>query len=104
MVMVYRLDRLGRSVQHLSNLLTHFNDTGIHFCSLSEGINTTTPGGRLIYHVISAIAEFERERSSSNARFQAWKLPESAANALEGREAFHQSKSPMRAQFSTTAA
>lgn len=61
MVMVYRLDRLGRSVQHLSNLLTHFNDTGIHFCSLSEGINTATPGGRLIYHVISAIAEFERE-------------------------------------------
>lgn len=39
-----KLDRLGRSVQHLSDLLVRFGNDGIHFCSLAEGINTTTPG------------------------------------------------------------
>lgn len=60
-VIVWKLDRLGRSVDHLSSLLTHFKENGIHFCSISEGINTTTPGGKLIYHIISAVAEFQRD-------------------------------------------
>lgn len=60
-VIVYKLDRLGRSVLHLSDLLVRFHAEGIHFCSLSEGINTATPGGKLVYHVFSAFAEFQRD-------------------------------------------
>lgn len=59
-LVVYRLDRLGRSVQHLSDLLVWLDHSGIPFCALSEGINTNTYGGKLIYHVFAAIAEFER--------------------------------------------
>lgn len=46
-IVVYKLDRLGRSVSHLAELLKRFEREGIHFCALSEGINTTTSGGRL---------------------------------------------------------
>ncbi|MBU1211055.1 MAG: recombinase family protein [Alphaproteobacteria bacterium] len=60
-LVVLKLDRLGRSVQHLSDLLVRFQREGIHFCSLAEGINTTTPGGKLIYHVFAAVAEFQRD-------------------------------------------
>lgn len=59
-LVVYKLDRLGRSVQHLSDLLVWLDNEGIQFCALSEGINTNTYGGKLIYHVFAAIAEFER--------------------------------------------
>lgn len=58
---VFKLDRLGRSVLHLADLLTRFHAEDVHFCSLSEGINTTTPGGKLVYHVFSAVAEFQRD-------------------------------------------
>lgn len=60
-LVVLKLDRLGRSVQHLSDLLVRFRHEGIHFCSLSEGINTTTPGGKLVYHLFAAFAEFNRD-------------------------------------------
>lgn len=60
-LVVLKLDRLGRSVQHLSDLLVRFGNEGIHFCSLAEGINTTTPGGKMIYHVFAAFAEFQRD-------------------------------------------
>lgn len=58
---VLKLDRLGRSVLHLADLLTRFRREDVNFCSLSEGINTTTPGGKLVYHVFSAVAEFQRD-------------------------------------------
>lgn len=60
-LVVFKLDRLGRSVLHLADLLTRFEREGIHFCSLAEGINTTTPGGKLVYHLFSAFAEFQRD-------------------------------------------
>ncbi len=60
-VVVLRLDRLGRSVLHLADLLVRFQKDGVHFCSLSEGINTTTPGGKLTFHLFSAVAEFQRD-------------------------------------------
>ncbi|MGH1351805.1 MAG: recombinase family protein [Methyloligellaceae bacterium] len=60
-VVVFKLDRLGRSVLHLSDLLVRFRNDGIHFCSLCEVINTTTPGGKLVYHLFSAFAEFQRD-------------------------------------------
>lgn len=61
MVVVYSLDRLGRSVLHLADLLVRFREDGVHFQALNEGINTATPGGKLVYHVFSAVAEFQRE-------------------------------------------
>lgn len=60
-VVVFKLDRLGRSVLHLADLLVKFRNDDIHFCSLCEGINTTTPGGKLVYHLFSAFAEFQRD-------------------------------------------
>lgn len=57
---VWRLDRLGRSLKHLIETLTEFEVRGVGFLSLSESIDTTTPGGRLIFHVFGALAEFER--------------------------------------------
>ena len=63
---VFKLCRLGRSVLHLADLLTRFEREGIHFCSISEGINTTTSGGKLIYHIFSAIAEFHRDLIREN--------------------------------------
>lgn len=60
-VVVFKLDRLGRSVLHLADLLVRFQRDDIHFCSLSEGINTATPGGKLVYHLFSAFAEFQRD-------------------------------------------
>lgn len=60
-VIIWRLDRLGRSVQHLSDLLVYFRTHDIGLVSLSEGIDTTTPGGKLIYHVFAAFAEFQRD-------------------------------------------
>ena len=65
-LIVYKLDRLGRSVLHLADLLTRMDAQGIHFCSLSEGINTTTPGGRLVFHVFAAVAEFVRDMIREN--------------------------------------
>ena len=58
---VFKLDRLGRSVLHLADLLTRFRKEGIHFCSMSEGINTTTPSGKMVYHILAAVAEFQRD-------------------------------------------
>jgi DNA invertase Pin-like site-specific DNA recombinase len=60
-VVVYKLDRLGRSVHHLSKLLIRFQINAIHLCSLSEGLNTTTPGGKCMFHMYSAFAEFQRD-------------------------------------------
>ncbi|QPH54750.1 recombinase family protein [Pontivivens ytuae] len=67
-VVVFKLDRLGRSVLHLADLLVRFEREGIHFCSLSEGINTATPGGKLVYHLFSAFAEFQRDIIAENTQ------------------------------------
>ena len=60
-LVVFKLDRLGRSVLHLADLITRLHKTGIRFRSISEGIDTTTPGGMLNYHVFAAVAEFQRD-------------------------------------------
>ena len=65
-VIVWRLDRLGRSVSHLAHLLNQFDQQGIHFCSVIEGINTATAGGKLVFHIFSAIAEFNRNLIAEN--------------------------------------
>jgi DNA invertase Pin-like site-specific DNA recombinase len=57
---VWRLDRLGRSLPHLIATLTSLEEQGIGFKSLTENIDTTTSGGKLIFHIFGALAEFER--------------------------------------------
>jgi len=60
-VLVYRYDRFARSLRHLVNALAEFNALGIHFVSLHEGVDTSTPNGRLVFGIFASIAEFERE-------------------------------------------
>jgi DNA invertase Pin-like site-specific DNA recombinase len=57
---VWRLDRLGRSLPHLIATMTALEERGIGFKSLTENIDTTTSGGKLIFHIFGALAEFER--------------------------------------------
>ncbi len=59
-IVVWRLDRLGRSLKELITMVTEFREKGIHFQSLTENIDTSTPTGMLIFHVFGALAEFER--------------------------------------------
>ena len=60
-IVVWRLDRLGRSLRHLIETITRLADRQIGFKSLTEQIDTTTSGGKLIFHVFGALAEFERD-------------------------------------------
>ena len=66
---VWKLDRAGRSLKHLIELLTYLDQQEIGFSSLTEQIDTTTPGGKLIFHLMGALAEFERDliRERTNA-------------------------------------
>jgi DNA invertase Pin-like site-specific DNA recombinase len=60
-VVVWRLDRLGRSLRHLLEAVTALESRGVAFVSLTESIDTSTPGGRLVFHLFGALAEFERD-------------------------------------------
>jgi DNA invertase Pin-like site-specific DNA recombinase len=60
-LVVWRLDRLGRSLKYLIEIMTALNERRIGFKSLTEQIDTTTSGGKLIFHVFGALAEFERD-------------------------------------------
>jgi DNA invertase Pin-like site-specific DNA recombinase len=59
-LVVWRLDRLGRSLPHLIATMTDLEERGIGFKSLTENIDATTSGGKLIFHIFGALAEFER--------------------------------------------
>ena len=60
-MVVYRYDRFARSLRQLVNALEEFRSLGIDFVILHEGIDTSTPNGRLIFGIFGSIAEFERE-------------------------------------------
>ena len=59
-IIIYRLDRLGRSIHHLIELMTLFEKKGVSLVSLSENINTTTATGKLVFNLFASIADFER--------------------------------------------
>lgn len=67
-VLVYRYDRFARSLRQLVNALEEFRALGIDFISLHEGVDTSTPNGRLVFGIFSTIAEFERELLRSRVR------------------------------------
>ena len=60
-LIVWKLDRLGRSLKHLVEITQSLSDLKIGFHSLQENIDTTTTGGKLFFHIFSALAEFERD-------------------------------------------
>ncbi|HMB07613.1 MAG TPA: recombinase family protein [Isosphaeraceae bacterium] len=60
-LVVWKLDRLGRSLRHLVETLAALRGRGIGFRSLQESLDTTTSGGKLVFHVFAALAEFERD-------------------------------------------
>ncbi|MCP3668895.1 MAG: recombinase family protein [Gammaproteobacteria bacterium] len=60
-LVVWKLDRLGRSIQHLIQTIQTLDEQGVGFKSLQENMDTATSGGKLIFHIFSALAEFERD-------------------------------------------
>ena len=67
-VLVWAFDRFARSTSHLSTTLEEFQALGVDFVSYSQQIDTTTPAGKLTFHVLAAIAEFEREMIRERVR------------------------------------
>ena len=67
-LVVWRLDRLGRSLPHLIEVITGLREAGIGFHSLQEQIDTTSAGGRFYFHMLGALAEFERELISERTK------------------------------------
>lgn len=59
-LVVYKLDRLGRTMHQLANLLQEFNEKGINFVSIKDGIDTSTTMGQFLFHIFGAVAEMER--------------------------------------------
>ena len=72
-LVVWKLDRLGRSIQHLIESINVLKEKGVGFRSLQEAIDTQTSGGKLVFHIFSALAEFERDliRERTNAGLEA---------------------------------
>lgn len=72
-LVVWKLDRLGRSLPHLVETVRELAENGIGFKSLQENIDTTTSGGKLIFHIFASLAEFERDliRERTNAGLSA---------------------------------
>jgi len=67
-IVVWRLDRLGRSLKDLIGLVEEFRAAGIEFVTLTEGLDTTTPGGVFVFHVIAALAQFESDLTRERTR------------------------------------
>src|ERR671932_416161 len=82
-LVVWRLDRLGRSLTHLITTITALQERQIGFMSITENIDTTTSGGKLVFHIFGALAEFERD--IIRERTQAGLLAARARGRLGGR-------------------
>jgi DNA invertase Pin-like site-specific DNA recombinase len=67
-LIVWKLDRLGRSLRHLIDTVNRLQSKGVEFVSLQENVDTNTSGGKLVFHVFGALAEFEREMIRERTR------------------------------------
>lgn len=67
-LVVWKLDRLGRSLKHLIEIINRLMDNGMYFKSLQEKIDTTSTSGKLIFHIFATLAEFEREIISERTK------------------------------------
>ncbi len=67
-VLVWKFDRFARSLKHLIESLHEFSALGIDFISLTEGVDTTTPAGQLLFHIVGAVAQFERDLIAERVR------------------------------------
>ena len=67
-VLVWKFDRFARSVKHLVDSLEEFRALGIDFISYTEGIDTTTPSGELLFHIMGAVGQFERDLIAERVR------------------------------------
>jgi DNA invertase Pin-like site-specific DNA recombinase len=88
-LVVWKLDRLGRSLAHLIDTVSDLERRGIGLRSLTEAIDTTTPGGRLIFHVFGALGQFERDLIRERTRAGL------AAAAARGRKGGRKRWSPL---------
>jgi DNA invertase Pin-like site-specific DNA recombinase len=98
----WRLDRLGRNLKHLVGLLDDLEVLGVAFVSLAEGIDATTPAGRLQMHILGAIAEFERARIAE--RVKAGLARARAQGKRLGRPRVHRPPTPLPPGLSVRAA
>ncbi len=67
-VLVWKFDRFARSLKHLIESLDEFSAIGIDFISYTEGVDTTTPAGQLLFHIVGAVAQFERDLIAERVR------------------------------------
>ena len=84
-LLVWRIDRLGRSNTDLIKLVSDLSDRGIQFRSLTEAIDTATPGGELVFHIFAALAQMERRLLSERTRaglLALLSVPESLAGGV----------------------
>ncbi len=112
-LVTWRLDRLGRSLPHLIGLVAELQTKGSEFQSLTEAIDTTSAGGKLVFHIMGALAEFERSLivERTNAGIQAAKrrgqilgrrrklTPAQIAHARESIESGRETASSMASLF-----
>lgn len=99
----WRLDRLGRNLRHLVLLLDELHALGVSFASLNEGIDATTPAGRLQMHMLAALSEFERGRIQERvraglARARAWWQAPGASWASSARRRSRTYRAPEHAR------
>ena len=67
-ILVWKFDRFARSLKHLIDSLEEFRALGINFVSFTEGVDTTTPSGQLLFHIVGAVAQFERDLIAERVR------------------------------------
>lgn len=68
MLIIWKLDRLGRNLPHLIETVAALERRGVGFCSITEAIDNTTPGGRVVFHLFGALGQFERDLIGERTR------------------------------------